>query len=221
MPGKGMNAEEIQLLKDIEQTGLMIAICSGKTVYYLCGFMRQIGLKSPFLLGENGAVIQFGVDLPPGKYFVHPYSKEAGETIRLLEKAMKDRLPHLYFQPNQVELSPFPKNEEDFDIIQGVIDEYTERGLVQDVTIYRYFDAYDIVPANITKRTGLSHLSELTGIPAEQMIAVGDGANDYPMFEYAGCSVGVRIEGDDAPRLTHRVGSTIEALQKVLELSSN
>ena len=58
--GKGMLDEDILLLKELEDQGNTIAVCSGKPSYYLCGFMRQIGLKHPVLIGENGSTIQFG-----------------------------------------------------------------------------------------------------------------------------------------------------------------
>ena len=67
--GKGVTPENIKQLKQLEEKGVRIAICSGKTVYYLCGFMRQLELEHPILIGENGAVIQFGVDLPPKNYY--------------------------------------------------------------------------------------------------------------------------------------------------------
>ena len=63
--GKGILPETIQMLKEIEKSGIKIAICSGKPTFYTCGLMRQVELEDPILIGENGAVIQFGVDLPP------------------------------------------------------------------------------------------------------------------------------------------------------------
>lgn len=70
--GKGMLPENLEKLKALEQKNVRIAICSGKPTYYLCGFMRQIGLEKPILVGENGAVIQFGVALPPRDFTSPP-----------------------------------------------------------------------------------------------------------------------------------------------------
>jgi HAD superfamily hydrolase (TIGR01484 family) len=63
--GKGMLPEDVAEFHRLERCGYRIAICSSKPVCYLCGFMRQVGLKDPILIGENGAVFQFGVELPP------------------------------------------------------------------------------------------------------------------------------------------------------------
>ena len=62
--GKPVAPETVALLHQLENTGVRIALCSGKPTYYLCGFARQLGLADPILVGENGAVIQLGVDLP-------------------------------------------------------------------------------------------------------------------------------------------------------------
>ena len=47
------------------------------------------------------------------------------------------------------------------------------------------------MPKGITKRKGLEYLGELLLVRPEETVAVGDGSNDLPMFEYAGYSVGV------------------------------
>ena len=60
--GKPLATETVKGLTMLERQGGRIAVCSGKPTYYLCGLMRQIGLRAPILVGENGGVIQFGVD---------------------------------------------------------------------------------------------------------------------------------------------------------------
>lgn len=187
--GKGMSQEQVELLRKIEEKGIRIAICSGKPTYYLCGFMRQIGLKQPILVGENGAVIQFGVDLPPKKFFMAPFSEEAAETIRFFQEEIKRRIPDVWYQPNMVELTPFLHRETDFAIMENCLEEMKEH--IRDVSIYRFSDCYDFVPNGITKRSGMENLGKLLEITAEEMVAAGDGENDLPMFEYAGISIGV------------------------------
>ena len=187
--GRGMSQREVTLLKEIEDKGVKIAVCSGKSTYYLCGFMRQIGLKHPILVGENGAVIQFGVDLPPKEFYVLPYSQEARTTISFFENEISRRVPDVWYQPNLVELTPFLRREEDFDIVEECMEECSEH--LQDVKVYRYVDCYDFVPEGITKKKGLEYLGNLLSVRPEETAAAGDGSNDLPMFEYAGLSIGV------------------------------
>ena len=211
--GKGIVLEDLALLHALEDAGARIAVCSGKPAYYLCGFLRQVGLKAPVLVGENGAVIQLGVDLPPRDYFVAPYSDAAKRSIRLLRDALERDVPGMWYQPNEVGLTPFPRDEAEFAAVQRVIDALAPE--LQDVIIYRHCDSFDITPDGITKKSGLARLGALLGIEPQETIAVGDGVNDYPMFEYAGRSVGVNVK--DESRVDVNFASAKEALEYLLE----
>ena len=197
----------------LEDLGMRIAICSGKPTYYLCGFMRQVGLRAPILVGENGAVIQIGVDLPPKDYHVAPYSEDAKRSIRLLRDAIEEVLPDMWYQPNQTALTPFPKSQDEFVIIDSCIEELTPQ--LKDIIIYKHFDCFDFIPNGITKQSGLQRLGKLLGISPEDTIAVGDGINDYPMFEYAAQSLGIHLEEPD--RVKHNFQSIGDALTFLLK----
>lgn len=211
--GKGITPEDLALLRRLEEAGARIAICSGKPTYYLCGFMRQAELRAPILVGENGAVIQFGVDLPPKDYFVAPYSADAQRSIDLLREALKKVVPGMWFQPNEVGLTPFPRTDDEFERVQHCIDRL--QPALHDVIVYRHCDSFDITPDGITKKSGLERLGKLLGISAEETAAVGDGVNDYPMFEYAGLAIGVNVK--DAGKVSRNFASANEALRFLLE----
>lgn len=211
--GKPVPAEVVDALRTLENRGLRIALCSGKPVYYLCGLLRQLGLKEPILLGENGADMQIGVDLPPAVHHTLPYSKEAKQTIRFLRDQFEMLLPHLWYQPNKVMLTPFSWDPEEHAILQRCMDEHADQ--VRDVDIYHHIDCYDIVPKGISKSEGLKALGKLLKIPAEETIAVGDGVNDYPMFTYAGQSLGIALQ--EPERVTHNFASIQDAMQYLLE----
>lgn len=46
----------------------------------------------------------------------------------------------------------------------------------------------EIMPAAVTKASGLQHLTTRLGLDAAEVMAFGDGDNDVPMFEWAGAS---------------------------------
>lgn len=211
--GKGILPETIEKLREIEKAGIKIAICSGKPTFYTCGVMRQVELNDPILIGENGAVLQFGVDLPPRKYEVQKYSKEAKETIRFLREKIKEVLPHVWFQPNEVGLTPFLTKQEEFDAINKILEDYKEQ--VNDVIVYEQFDCFDITPNGITKKSGIENLANILGVVPEEMIAVGDGINDYPMFEYAGTALGINVK--DADKVDKNFETIGEALAWIIK----
>ena len=68
--GKEILPETVDMLKALEDKGNRICISSGKPTYYLVGMFRQVGLKNPIFIGENGGVIQLGVDLPPREFHI-------------------------------------------------------------------------------------------------------------------------------------------------------
>ncbi len=186
--GKGITPDNIQKLRHLESIGFQIAICSGKPTYYLCGFMRQVGLHSPILIGENGATFMFGVDLPPKKHMIYPYSDLAKEQLNhvkhQLDRAFGDSL---WYQPNEVCITPFPSDGASFERIQNILNNCETSAL----SIYRHCDSFDIVPACISKANGLAFLAKHLGLQASDFVAVGDGVNDLSMFSYAGLSIAI------------------------------
>ena len=212
--GKPVEPAVVEKLRELEASGVRIAVCSGKPTYYLCGFLRQVGLNAPILVGENGAVIQFGVDLPPKEYRVLPYSEAARESIRLLRREFDKVLPQMWYQPNVTGLTPFPAEAEEFEIIAACVE--ANRHRIADVEVYRYVDAFDITPMGINKGSGIAYLAQWLGITAEETAAVGDGINDYPMFDWAGLALGVRVK--EGSRVDRNFSTVEEAVTYLLQM---
>lgn len=192
--GKEILPQDITLLKELEDKGNRICICSGKPTYYLVGMFRQVGLKAPIFVGENGGVIQFGVHLPPTEYHLTTKKLDVVRKLKSLRADMEDKFgANIWFQPNEIELTAFPNNENLFDEIEEFINQHNLEG----ITVYRQVDCFDLVPTDVSKRGGLEYLANLMGLESKDFITVGDGVNDYPMFDYAGLSLGVKVKDDD------------------------
>jgi len=215
--GKSMANADVEKLIALEKAGYTVAICSGKPSYYLCGFVRQLGLKEPILVGENGATFQFGIGLPPKRYEVYPYSNTAKEQRNMM-KALIDREygDKIWYQPNEVELSPFPKDEETFELLQQLIDE--KRSLLDELEIYRHVDCFDLIPKSINKYNGLSYLAKLLELEAKDVIAVGDGVNDIPMFRFADVAIGIAgansMIADDVDYIFNAIGEALDFISE-------
>ena len=67
---------------------------------------------------------------------------------------------------------------------------------LKDVKVFRHVDSFDIVPAQIDKAVGISYLLKIMDISPKDIIAVGDGVNDYAMFALAGFAIGVNVKED-------------------------
>lgn len=211
--GEPILFENVESLKRLEDEGIRIAICSGKPTYYLCGMFRQVGLKEPIFLGENGGVLQFGIDLPPKRFAILPYAEEAKRVLSMIKKDWESLLPEMWYQPNLVGVTPFPKHKWEFEAIEAYLADKQDE--LSSLDVYRFVDCFDLMPKGVSKRAGVAYLSELLGILPEEIVAVGDGANDYPMFAYAGRALGIQVKEPE------RVDVNFETLAEALEWIEN
>ena len=214
--GKGIGEKELEMFRKIEGNGVRIAICSGKTCDYLCGFMRQVGLVNPILIGENGAVIRYGVDLPPRYHYKIPFSEEIEMALAEIKGILQEKFPHIWFQPNKIGVTPFPTSVEEFEEIRTILDAWREGK--EGIQVFRHVDSFDIVPAGVDKAVGIEFVLKQLGITTEEMIAIGDGVNDYCMFEMAGFAVGVNVK--EAYRVNINFNTTQEMLEYIQDITN-
>ena len=88
----------------------------------------------------------------------------------------------------------------------------------EGIQVFRHVDSFDIVPAGIDKATGIRHVLEDLGMATEEMIAIGDGVNDYCMFEMAGFAVGVNVK--EAFRVNINFRTTLEMLEYIYDITN-
>ena len=124
----------------------------------------------------------------------------------MIDKVCRD---DVWYQPNDVVLTPFPKKESAFDQIQELIDTHIEE--LSELRVYRHSDSFDIVPANISKYSSLELLTQNLSMSAPQVIAYGDWTNDIPMLEFADLSI--KIER----RLEYETDYTFETIGEALK----
>lgn len=211
--GQAVRDEDRALLLKLAENHVIV-LCSGKPVGYLCGFARQLGLPRSILVGENGATFQFGVDLPPKEKYWMPISLEAKTNLARIRSLLNARFGEdMWYQANEICLTPFPKNEEEFATIEAILAEHPD--CLQGLQYYRHCDSYDFAPLEVNKGSAMAFLSHLLGVGAEEFAAVGDGVNDGPMLAFAGCALGVHYP--DATAVDYNFPTVTEALRFLLE----
>lgn len=179
-----------------------LAIASGKPLYYLTGLCRQAGLTDLWLIGENGAKAQYGIDLPPAERFALPVLPSARSALAALHDAAAacfgDRV---WFQPNEVSLTLFFDSPPTRRALSRWLAD--QRSALDDagITVYIHGDSFDLSPATIHKGAAVRALADRLGWPPEQTVAVGDTGNDLPLFAVCGRSVAVGFP--DAPADLH------------------
>lgn len=205
---KGTSDKTVQLLKKLESYGNIICIASGKPCYYLCGFVRQLELTNPIIVGENGGAFMEGIELPPKVFKIEQIDEKLIECLQKIKALIKEELPNLFYQPNEIALTPFFKNDNERLKIEDIISE--NKDLLEDLQIFRHIDSFDFMPPGINKFSGLKNVSEYLNIGREDFIAIGDGENDIPMFQFCSESFGVNFDKAD------KSFSTIEELLEFL-----
>ena len=207
--------KDLETLKLIEKSGVKIGICSGKPNYYICGYLRQADWNTPILMGENGSTIQFGTFIPPEFCCVLPHAEEAEESITLLKKLIDEKIPDMWYQPNSIALTPFPRRAEEFDIIDRVIEE--NRDKLRGITVYKHSDSFDIILEGINKGTAVKFLCQKFGIGRHEVVTVGDGINDYSMFAESDNSIGINVP--DKTKARYNVATLREALNLIIGMN--
>lgn len=191
--GKPVLPENVVLLQALEAEGRQIVLSSGKPVYYLCGLARQLGFSNAILIGETGSVIQGSVSLPPRFHQTTNVTPEALRQMHGLQEVLAPYRDRLWYQPNEVALTPFPKDPEMFAILRKITAEMTPKLTALDV--YPQVDCIDFIPKGTNKGTGLRHLAQILQATQKDFLVVGDGANDLPMFRFAHQSICIAHAG--------------------------
>ena len=213
-PGEAMPEEALVLLRRLRDSGVRIALSSGKPCFYLCGFARQLGIPDAYLVGENGAVLQEGVALPPQIVKKYPIPEKTRDALKRLRRKMEELFrDSIWYQPNESALTPFPSDPKIFDPLRVLLqDEILPE---ENLTVYEHPDCFDVVYSSLSKASGITLLEEVTGISRDHMIAVGDWVNDYPMFDAVGYSVGIHLP--EEKRASVNVPNIQTALSHILE----
>lgn len=214
-PGKQILPSTLNCLKAIENCGVGIALCSGKPVYYLCGLARQLGLKNPILIGENGLDFQVGIDLPPKLFFCQKCTKDVEKNLIWLQNQIAKLFDeNIWFQPNKKAVTVFPRKEDDFAVIRDFLDKNKNR--LEGLTVYEHNDCFDILPSKINKKMAIEKACKLLNVKKEEIITIGDGINDYPMFECSDLPIGIHVKDASKVKLNFDdIDSALEYIKKM------
>lgn len=194
---KPATKEVIELLQELTDEGIRIMLISGKPAIYISGMVRQLGMEDIIVSGENGAVIYYSNSVPPKEEILTDIKKYKIKTLAGMKMTlMKEYGSGIWLQPNNINITCFPKDE----TVRQKLYEYVDRleeseDFHKNFTVYRSNICIEIVPSEISKGNALKKVMELEGIDKEETIAVGDSPNDFPMFEQCGISMGINIKG--------------------------
>ena len=207
----------VEALLEFESKDVRIALLSGKPGSYLCGFVRQIGLRHAIISGENGVTIQYGAEFPPSQfYFTIELDKQSVDSLRTMEGVVRKKFGQdVWVQPNMVNLTLFPVRKEMrevvFEFFRGYVEKHQQE--FNGFGIYEHLDAIELVPLSVDKGVALKKIMELEKLGKDEVGAVGDSQSDVPMFKQVENSFGIGIDS-----VKHKVESIEDALMKIRNL---
>lgn len=212
-PEKEISAEAVRMIEELEKSGVRFTFITGRPAYAIERFAGQVKITAP-IVSCNGAVIyehgtgQVLQDIPMETECLMPllaHAAEMGLTVLVyagnteyaltetnwtnVRKNAGRQIPICPVERIRESGSPVYKvnimadgNEEAF---VSLIDRINE--LRSDYCIALYGNSgCEIVEKSVNKREGLVRLCEECGIAMENVLAVGDNANDQEMLRAAG-----------------------------------
>jgi hypothetical protein len=166
----------LDCLRGLIRRGIRVIPASGNTVCFMDAFSRLLGSDGT-LIAENGGAYRIGFTGPIRVFGDRNVAWDAYHTVER------------HFAGKGQALELFSPNYRFSDVAFARTVPVDEVRSVLDGTAIRVIDtgfAIHLQSPGISKGTGLRALADEMGIPMEQVMAVGDSANDLEMIQAAG-----------------------------------
>lgn len=194
----------------IRDKGIETVITTGRAIPGVMNAVNKLSLAEGIAIASNGAVV-FTYDPPT---VVHTVTFDASEAVALVLAQVPDAMVAVEevgvgYRVNK----PFPDGEIGGQITMHSVEELVAEpvtrviirapdhpveefsAIVHDLglTGTSYYIGYsawvDLAPEGVSKASGLEVVCSRLGIPQTDVLAIGDGHNDYEMLEWAGRGV--------------------------------
>ena len=228
---KRVSEENLQAIQKFRSLGGKFTIASGRSIPSLAHFAKKLELDTPVILFNGGAIYDFTnqrtiwhCELPQQSAVTYlkdvmEHFPPVGIEVLVDDKIYVIRnneivLKHLNTEKiaySDVEIDQVPNGwyKVLFGLEPSLMDEFEAYLLGKnypDVSFVRSFTHYlEMLPLGCSKGGALPHLSELTGVPVDSMVAIGDYYNDYDFIKGAGTGVAVENAPDDIKQIADLV----------------
>ena len=165
------DADLLQALENARKDGLKLLLTTGRIMTELQQDFLDVDQWFDLVIAENGAIL-----------YRQGIARALSPPVpRQLDQALESR--GVEFRRGQVLLASFARYD------RVVLDEISRLQL--DCQIVRNRGEIMVLPAEVSKGTGLEQGLDALGVSPHNTIAVGDAENDLSMFEH--CELGVAV----------------------------
>jgi Cof subfamily protein (haloacid dehalogenase superfamily) len=214
----------------LRETGVHVVISTGRAIPGVLDAARNLRLDEGIAVASNGAVVH---TFPPVDV-VHTVTFDASEAVRRVLEHIPDALVAVEEVGTGYRISaPFPEWEIDGTVTIQTVDELVAEpvtrviirapehdveefgrlvhGLGLNEVNYNigYTAWLDIAPEGVSKASGLEVVCERLGVDRADVLAVGDGMNDYEMLRWAGRGVAMGQGSDELKAVADDVTGTV------------
>ena len=215
LDSNGYQPKLIPLIRKLEDSGIKISLASGRTLPNVTPIQQSLA-TSGFVIGENGGMVW---DTKEG----FPIRKLANG-LRAKEAAywLSTKIPDL--DPAGIESNRWRETEwclNEMDNLQKIKETISDSDY-SDLSVVPTGFAIHLCTPGLDKSSGLKVAFSQRDIDPSRVIAVGDAANDIPMFQLCGFAVAVNDNDEQvvgsADHITQEKGTlgTIEFLEQLL-----
>lgn len=174
-----LSIEEIEKIRQLADVGVRIIISSGRTLHYVLGIVRCLGIND-IVICEEGTIIY---DCRNDNLVVNGNS----ENITILKENLSSWLPFCII-PREAHhdkniilaLDRNPRIDVD-DFVNEVSDVLSEKNLELNIT--RSDEMINILPLEVDKGIALANILKSENINPETVVAIGDSLNDLSTFD--------------------------------------
>jgi HAD superfamily hydrolase (TIGR01484 family) len=187
--GKPVQKESIQAIEKLEEHGLKISFASGKHPWYIMGGLVFSGLlrEDTVIIGEAGGNVFFH---KPKKSILYPKHIKDIKKLRKIFYKQKIFTHKFWEEPKEAMFTIFPEQPQTVPSLADGLERIIQKEKLNLYTI-RQVDAVDVMQNGLSKTVGLKVLCNHLNISLREMIAFGDGMNDFEMLEHVGYPVAV------------------------------
>lgn len=214
----------------IKDSGVHVVISTGRAIPGVLDAARNLRLDGGIAVASNGAVVHTYSPVE----VVHTVTFDASEAVRRVLKHIPDALVAVEEVGTGYRISaPFPEWEIDGTVTIQTVDELVAEpvtrviirapehdveefgrlvhGLGLNEVNYNigYTAWLDIAPDGVSKASGLEVVCERLGVDRADVLAVGDGMNDYEMLRWAGRGVAMGQGSDELKAVADDVTGTV------------
>jgi phosphoglycolate phosphatase len=166
----------IETLRQVQENGYSVSLCSGNVLPVAFGLSTFIGLKGP-VIAENGGLVSY-------KEQIHQLHSD--EIARKAFAYLRTKMPEVdrLFTDNWRKTEVAVKRSFDLDAVKAVLSDW-------NVEIEATGFAIHIMEPGHSKADGVRKACQILGIDISEVVAIGDSDNDVKMLTQCGYGIAV------------------------------